>query len=259
MAETPATSAISTAPPKAKPLFFSVVMPVYNEEAVVEATLAALSAHLDACGFDYEIIVVNDGSQDRTVEILHEIEASNRRIRYIDNPGPGGYGFAIRKGLEVYKGDAVVIVTADGADFPKDVEAFFRKIEAGYDCAFGSRFMQGARVQGYPPFKLFVNRLTNRLIALLLRRGYNDFTNGFKCYRRHVVDDMQPLIAGQFNITIEMAVKAVQGGWTFAVVPNDWTQREAGASSFKLFRLIKPYGLTLLYCLSRNYLLKVRR
>lgn len=234
-------------------------MPAYNEQDVIGATLTALTDYLDASGFRYEIIVVNDGSEDRTEDVLREVEAIRSRVRHINNHGPGGYGHAIRKGLEVYEGDAVVVVTADGSDSPKNVGDYFRKISEGYDCVFGSRFAPGAKVRGYPPVKLLANRIANQVIALLVGHAYKDFTNGFKCYRRYVVDDMQPLIGGQFNITIEMAVKAVTGGWKYAVVPTDWTQRSAGISSFRLLRLAKPYALTLLYCLIRNYLRNVAR
>jgi dolichol-phosphate mannosyltransferase len=242
-----------------RPLLFSVVVPAYNEEAVVEATLSRLSEHLDREGFDYEILVVDDASTDATAKVVQAIASQRPRIRYLHNPGPNGYGFAIRKGLDQYRGDAVVIVTADGSDAPKDVAAYFRKIEEGYDCAFGSRFVPGATVSGYPVAKLWMNRLTNRSMARLLGEPYTDFTNGFKCYRRHVIDAMQPLVAGQFNITVELAVKAILGGFRYAVVPTDWTQRDAGASSFKVLRLMKPYGTTFLYCLTEDYLKRVRR
>lgn len=240
-------------------LKFSIIMPAYNEESVIGTTLHGLTEHLEECKFDYEVIVVDDGSRDGTGGVVREIAAENPRIRPVENPGPGGYGFAIRKGLEVYQGDAFVIVTSDGADSPKDVATYFRKIEEGYDCAFGSRFVKGASVEGYPWFKLLVNRLANRMIGLLLRQKYYDFTNGFKCYRRQVVDDMQPLVAGQFNITIELALKSVMAGWRYAVVPVDWRQRDVGKSSFKLMRLVKPYAVTMIYCFARRYLLRVRR
>lgn len=240
-------------------LTFSVIMPAFNEQDVVEKTVCDLSNHLSASGFSYEIVVVNDGSKDATEEILQRLERDIDSVRYVNNAPPGGYGFAIRKGLECYKGDAAVIVTADGSDAPKDVEAYFDKIIEGFDCAFGSRFVPGATVEGYPRFKLFMNRVTNQILALLLRQDYKDFTNGFKCYRRPVIDSMQPLIAGQFNITVELALKAILGGWSYAVIPTDWKQRDAGESSFKIYRLIKPYATTVLYCMSRNYLLKNRR
>jgi dolichol-phosphate mannosyltransferase len=242
-----------------RPLLFSIVMPAYNEQAVIETTLLRLTEHLDAEGFDYELLVVDDASSDGTAGVVKAFAKERPRVRYLHNPGPNGYGFAIRKGLAEYRGDAVVIVTADGSDAPRDVATYFRKIEEGYDCAFGSRFVPGASVTGYPRVKLLVNRLTNRSMSLLLSQPYADFTNGFKCYRRHVIDAIQPLVAGQFNITVELAVKAILGGFRYAVVPTDWSQRDAGASSFKLLRLMRPYGTTLLYCLTEDYLKRVRR
>jgi dolichol-phosphate mannosyltransferase len=241
------------------PTLYSIVMPAYNEEAVIDATLRDLTSHLDGTGFAYEIVVVDDGSRDRTHDILVALAAGHPAIRPVQNPGPGGYGFAIRKGLQHYRGDAVVVVTADGADAPKDVAAYFAKMAEGYDCVFGSRFGKDSTVTGYPPVKRAVNRVANWLLSWIVGHRYRDFTNGFKCYRRHVIDDMQPLVSGQFNITIEMSLKAVLAGWTYAVVPNDWSERDAGKSSFRLLRLVKPYATTMLYCLSRAYLLKVRR
>lgn len=233
---------------------FSIVMPAYNEEAVIERTITELVRELDRQAIDYEIIAVNDASRDGTWAVLQTLAATMPRLRCITNAGPNGYGYAIRAGLELYRGEAVVVVTADGSDSPRDVVAYFRAIERGADCAFGSRFVKGARVSGYPPFKLFVNRLANACVSRLLGTSYDDFTNGFKCYRRHVVDSMLPIVSGQFNITIELSVKAVQGRWTYEVCPTDWTEREAGTSSFKLFKLIVPYTATLLYCLTLNYL-----
>lgn len=242
-----------------KSLLFSIVMPAYNEEAVLATTLHELSLHLDREGFDYEIVVVNDNSSDQTVAVLQSCMARLPRVRHVDNLGPNGYGYAIRKGLEHYRGDAMVIVTSDGSDSPADVAAYFRKIEEGYDCAFGARFVRGTKVTNYPPFKRAVNRLANHGLARLLGADYADFTNGFKCYRRHVVDRMQPLASGQFNITVEMAVKAVLGGHRYAVVPTNWSQRAAGASSFKLAKMLAPYGASLAYALSDAYLKKSKR
>jgi len=247
-------------PQNIKPVdLFSIVMPAYNEEGVIEQTLLELTAYLDNCSFQYEIIVVNDGSTDQTETLLKKVELDHHVVRHVNNEGDHGYGYAIRKGLEVYQGGAVVIVTSDGSDSPKDIAAYFTKIQEGYDCAFGSRFLPGSKVTNYPKFKLLINRIANHFLSLILRSEYKDFTNGFKCYRRHVVDAMQPLVTGQFNITIELAVSATLEGWNYAVVPTDWTQRDAGDSSFYMGKLLMPYALTLIYCLTRHYLKNTRR
>lgn len=248
-----------TSPNTPKRLKLSVIMPAYNEEAVIGATVTELSRELEACGIDYEIIAVDDASTDGTATVLAGLAAENDRLRPVHNAGPNGYGFAIRKGLEIYSGDAAVVVTSDGSDAPKDVVGYVRLIEAGNDCAFGQRFVAGSRVEGYPVFKRRVNRIANWLLGRLTGSSYRDFTNGFKCYRREVIEAMQPLEAGQFNITIEMSLKAVLGGFSFGVIPTDWRQRDAGQSTFRLFRLVKPYLVTLIYCFAQRSLRATRR
>lgn len=235
--------------PEQVPRLLSVVVPAYNEEAVIAETLRALIDTLDQQDFDYEIVVVNDASRDRTEAILIEMERTAPHLRHVNNDGLHGYGHAVRCGLANFRGDAVVVAMADGADSPADLVRYFLKIREGYDCAFGMRFGPDSNVKGYPPLKRLANRVGNRLIALVVGESYTDFTNGFKCFRRHVIDEMQPLICGQFNLTIEMSLKAVLGGASYAVVPNSWIERAAGTSKFKLLELSWLYLLTIVYCL----------
>jgi dolichol-phosphate mannosyltransferase len=232
----------------------SVVVPAYNEEAVIAVTLRALIAHLDQQQVEYEIIVVNDASRDGTEAVLCGLEASAPRLRHVTNPGPHGYGCAVRFGLRHFTGDAVVVVMADGSDSPEDVVAYFRKIQEGYDCAFGMRFGPGSRVTGYPRFKRVLNRAGNRLIAWLVGSGYTDFTNGFKCFHRDVIARIQPLVGAQFNLTIEMSIKAVLSGARVAVVPNSWIERAEGVSKFNVLRVSWMYLLTIMYCLMQDRL-----
>lgn len=241
-------------------MLYSIIMPAYNEKDVISATVDELCGYLDGTGFGYELIIVDDASSDNTPLLIAELAKRHPNVVAIRNEGLNGYGYAIRKGLEIYKGDAAVVVTSDGADLPKDVAIYFQKIHEGYDCAFGDRFDAPSTVTGYPPVKRVINRIANTMLGWIAGGdGYRDFTNGFKCYRRHVIDDMQPLEAGQFNITIEMSLKAVLGGHSFAVVPNDWHQRDGGESDFHVLRLLKPYAATLTFCLCRNYIRNVRR
>lgn len=240
-------------------LFHSIVMPAYNEEDVLEQTIEELSEYLAASGFRYEIIVVDDSSSDNTAEILSALASRYDNVVSVFNEGPNGYGHAIRRGLEVYQGDSMVIVTSDGADAPKDIVAYWSIIEQGYDCAFGSRFVEGAVVERYPLVKRLINRSANSLLGWLVKTPYRDITNGFKCYRRHVIDDFTPIISGQFNITIELALKALLGGHTYATVPTDWKDRDGGQSSFSVVKLIKPYAATMLFCLTRHYIMSVKR
>lgn len=226
----------------------TILIPAYNEEGTVTPTVEGLAAEFDASGIDYEILIVNDGSTDGTEAVLRQIAARFPRVRHVLNPGPHGYGRAIRFGLDAMAGDAVVITMADGSDAPADVRRVAGPVLEGIDCGFGSRFSPGATVEGYPRLKLLFNRLGNRLIGWLLGSPYDDFTNGFKAFRRPVIDAMRPFVGAEFNLTIEMSIKAVQSGAKFQVVPTNWRDREAGGSKFQLFRQLWLYLLTVLYC-----------
>ena len=235
-------------------MMLSVVMPAYNEASVIAETVRALAGELDRQDFPYEILVVNDASRDATEAVLVELERSFAHLRHVNNPGPHGYGCAVRHGLAHFRGDAVVVAMADGSDAPGDVVAYFRKVEEGYDCAFGMRFGAGTRVEGYPWFKRRLNRAGNWLIARLVGSDYTDFTNGCKCFRRDVIEHMQPLVGAQFNLTIEMSMKAVLGGARFAVIPNSWIQRSDGVSKFRLVQAGTLYLATTAYCLLQHRL-----
>jgi dolichol-phosphate mannosyltransferase len=227
----------------------SVVIPAYNEEHTLERTIQELAEALKAANLDFEILVVNDGSKDGTESKLIELERIHPDLRHILNEGKHGYGHAVRCGLAHYRGEAVAIVMADGSDSPSDLVAYAMKMREGHQCAFGSRFIPGARVDDYPRFKLVLNRLGNWLIAWLFGQRYYDLTNGFKCYGRQVIDGMQPLVSGQFNLTMEMSLKAVSSRARYAVVPTSWRNRDAGTSKFKVLAQVYLYLLTLLYCL----------
>ena len=112
-------------------------------------------------------------------------------------------------------------------------------------------------MQDYPLLKKILNRLGNQLIAQLTGfRHYRDFTNGFKGYRRHVIESMAPLISADFNLTVEMSIKAVLSGASVKIVPNSWRDREGGVSKFNLGRLGPRYLATIAYCLLGNYIRK---
>ncbi len=102
-------------------IVFSIIMPAYNEEDVISATVDDLCGFLDQTDFRYELIIVDDASTDTTPDLIAELGRRHHAVVPIRNDGLNGYGYAIRKGLEIYKGDAAVVVTSDGADLPKDV------------------------------------------------------------------------------------------------------------------------------------------
>jgi dolichol-phosphate mannosyltransferase len=230
------------------PGLLSLVIPAHNEEGRIESTVKLFDDALNAAGIPHEILVVNDNSRDRTEEILRELAASRPSVRYINNPPPNGFGFAVRAGLAAFRGDAVAIVMADASDLPEDLIAFYRKLQEGYDCVFGSRFTRHSRVVDYPWPKMVLNRLGNLLIRALFLIRYNDVTNAFKLYRRSVIAGLQPLLAYHFNLTVELPLKAIVRGYKYAVVPNSWFNRTSGVSKFKIREMGSRYLFIILYC-----------
>jgi dolichol-phosphate mannosyltransferase len=225
----------------------SVVIPAQNEEGSVGRTVDGIVFVLEREGVDYEILVVDDGSEDRTAEVIGEISASNPRVRCRPSHYEKGFGMAIRAGLDLFEGDAVVIAMADASDDPEDLIRYHRLLEDGWDCAFGSRFVPGAQVHDYPRVKLIVNRIANWFIRVLFRHRYNDTTNAFKGYRREVIETISPLLSKHFNLTVEMPLKAIVRGHTYEVIPTSWTNRTTGEAKLAMREMGSRYLFIVLY------------
>ena len=232
----------------------SVVMPAQNEEGSVGSTVEGVVAALERESIDYEVVVVNDDSEDSTEAVVEAIGAANPRVRCHRSHYERGFGMAIRAGLDVFEGDAVAIVMADASDDPEDLVRYHRILEEGWDCAFGSRFVPGAQVHDYPRLKLTINRLANQFIRILFRHRYNDTTNAFKAYRREVIETVQPLLSKHFNLTVELPLKAIVRGHTYEVIPTNWTNRTSGVPKLAMKEMGSRYLFIVLYVWLENAL-----
>jgi dolichol-phosphate mannosyltransferase len=224
----------------------SIVIPAYNEEKNLPRVVAELQEALRSEQIPYEMILVNDNSKDNTAGVIAELMRADERIRTVNRRPPGGFGRAVRSGLDAVHGDIVVLCMADCSDVPADVVRYYRVIQQGYDCVFGSRFIKGSVVQNYPRLKLLVNRIVNRGIQLLFRCRFNDLTNAFKAYRTHVLRECGALQSCHFNITIELSLNALNRGYRIAQVPIEWHGRTWGSSNLKLREMGRRYLATLL-------------
>ncbi len=225
----------------------SVIIPARNEAQCIAATVAEITALLLSESIPYEILVVDDGSSDQTARAVNSVACLDPNVCLLVNIGQHGFGYAVRMGLKAFTGDAVVVMMADGSDAPADLVTYYRTLERGAECVFGSRFIKGGKVTDYPPHKLGINRLANWFIAVLFGLPLNDTTNAFKGYRRHVIDGLQPLISPHFNLTVEMPLKAIVRGYSYVVVPISWRNRETGISKFKLKEMGSRYLFVVLY------------
>ena len=238
------------APPLAR---LSVIMPARNEESSLPSTVRDLYQTLAQKNVPHEIVVVDDGSQDSTWNVLQALQPEIPTLVPVRNPGPSGFGCAIVCGLDHSRGDACIIMMADASDAPVDAVEYWRLLNEGWDCVFGSRFVKGGSVVDYPRLKLLVNRLANLFIRILFRIPLNDTTNAFKAYSRTVIDGCRPFLSPHFNLTVEIPLKAIVRGFSWTVVPITWRNRKHGESKLRIKEMGSRYFFICAYVWLEKY------
>ena len=232
---------------------FSVVIPARDEEGALPATIEHLHLEFNLSQVPHEIVVVDDGSRDQTWAVLQRLQAKIPALRPVQNTGEHGFGRAVTLGLRHCSGDAVVIMMADESDDARDAVRYWKLLNEGWDCVFGSRFIKGGGVIDYPKLKLFVNRLANLFIRVVFQVPLNDTTNAFKAYRRAVILGCEPLIAPHFNLTVEIPLKAIVRGYSWTVVPITWRNRRFGEPKLKMKELGSRYFFICAYVWLEKY------
>ncbi len=237
----------------------SVVIPAYNEAENLPHTLRSLYTELSKKDIPHEIIVINDNSKDNTLEVLQKLQTEIPTLIHELNPPPhNGFGYAIRKGLDIFKGDCVAIFMADLSDSPTNLIEFYNvlKNEEEVDCIFGSRFIKDGSTDDYPLPKLILNRIANNIIRFLFGIRYNDCTNAFKLYRKRTIQGLGPLLSPHFNLTVELPLKAIIRGYKYKIMPNTWRNRVKGVSKLRIREMGSRYLFIVLYCLIEKYFSK---
>jgi dolichol-phosphate mannosyltransferase len=240
--------------PNAKKLeCLSVVIPARDEESCIASTVEHLHVELRLHNIPHEIVVVDDGSADQTWEILNQLKARIDVLFPVQYQGQHGFGRAVICGLDHMKGDAVVVMMADESDDCRDVVRYWQKLNEGWDCVFGSRFVKGGGVIDYPWLKLQINRLANTFLRVLFNINLNDTTNAFKAYRKSVIDGCRPLISPHFNLTVEIPLKSIVRGYSWAVIPITWRNRRTGEAKLKIKEMGSRYLFICLYIWLEKY------
>ncbi|PTX92701.1 glycosyltransferase family 2 protein [Opitutus sp. ER46] len=232
---------------------YSVIIPARDEEESLPSTIADIVRAFTAADIPHEIVVVDDGSRDRTWAVLQDLKEQYPTLAPTRNTGEHGFGRAILWGLDHSHGDAVVIMMADASDSPEDAVTYWRLLNQGHECAFGSRFMPGGHVYDYPRVKLTVNRIANFLVRVGFGIPLNDTTNAFKAYRRTVIDGCRPFLSAHFNLTVEIPLKAIVRGYRFAITPISWRNRRFGVAKLKIKEMGSRYFFICAYVWLEKY------
>jgi dolichol-phosphate mannosyltransferase len=231
----------------------SVIIPARDEAGCIASTVQHLHLELSLKGVPHEIVAVDDGSTDATWDILQGLKDKLPELNPVQNTGPHGFGRACVCGFNHAQGDAIVVMMADESDDARDVVRYWERLNAGWDCVFGSRFLPGGGVIDYPRLKLFLNRWLNWLIRILFRIKLNDTTNAFKAYRTTVIDGCRPFLSPHFNLTVEIPLKAIVRGYSWTTIPITWRNRRTGEAKLKLKEMGSRYLFIILYCWLEKY------
>lgn len=208
----------------------SIVIPAYNEEQRLPATLRAIAAYLETKKLDFvEILVVDDGSRDRTAGVVREAAARDARVRLLQNPGNRGKGHAVRHGMREARGEWVLFTDADLSAPVEDLDRLEQSVEReNADGAIGSRAVDRSLVlKRQPPFREFTGRVFNLAMRLVTGLPYRDTQCGFKLFRRAVA---QCVAARQqsdgFGFDVEILYIARKHGYRIIEVPVRWANAE---------------------------------
>jgi len=226
-------------------LFVSVVIPVFNEEVTIGNVVTRTKKTLEQLGVSYEILVVDDGSDDRSADIAQELKAHVLRDPH------QGKGFALRSGFRQAKGELVVTLDADGSHKPEEIPLVLRHLrENKADFVVGSRFFNSeANQTKIPKINRAGNRMFNDLIGHLTGVQISDSQSGFRAIRSSLIKRMK-LGSHGYEVESEMLVKALRMGARVAETPISFVQRTVGSSKLDPIR----DGARILYAIVTSYL-----
>jgi len=208
---------------KERSILLSIIIPAYNEELRLVRTLPDLRAWLEQQETTWEVVLVDAGSSDRTLEVFHE-HFSQEEGRSFHNNDNRGKGYAIRRGIHEAKGE--VLLFSD-ADFSTPIEEFpklYQFLQDGYDIAIGSRSLPDSNVEIHQAwYREGMGRIFNLLLQLIVLRGFIDTQCGFKCVRRKCILPLLPLmVVDGFCFDVELLFLAKKAGLKIVEVPVTW-------------------------------------
>ena len=207
---------------------YSIVIPAYNESARLRATIEKILAHMQAHGWDAEVLVVNDGSSDDTAAIVQGFATGNRAVRLLQNPGNRGKGYSVRNGMLHANGEIILFSDADLSSPIEEADKLFSAIAAGSDVAMGSRWLRAElQTQRQPLYRQFYGRVFNLALRLILGLHYRDTQCGFKAFTRrsaHMIFPLQHIERWGFDP--EILYLAQKFGLKVQEVPVKWAHRE---------------------------------
>jgi dolichol-phosphate mannosyltransferase len=212
----------------------SIVIPMFNEAENAESTLIRVEEALASFDGTYEIIAVNDGSLDHTLEILNKLAEKDGKLKIVSYPNNIGRGMALRKGFQESRGEMVVSIDADLSYDPQYILGLVGalKSDPNIDFVLASPYMPGGGVRNVPLHRLWISKLGNRILRFAMPNRIYTSTGIFRAYRKKVLDSLEMESDGK-EIHLEILSKALALGFRVKEVPAVLSSRRRGKSKFK--------------------------
>ncbi len=213
---------------------YSIVIPAYNESGRIPATLDAVIACIRGKGWSAEVVVVDDGSRDRTADVVREFAARNPEVRLLQNPGNHGKGYSVRNGILHSLGEVVMFTDADLSAPMEEAQGLFDAIAAGADIAIGSRWLERQRQTIRQPFyRRFFGRCFNAVTRMVMRLPFADTQCGFKAFTRAAAQTVFQLqTIERWGFDPEILFIALKRGYRIKEVPVSWGHDERTQISY---------------------------
>lgn len=211
-----------------------MVVPAYNEEVRLQPTLERLHEYYEAQDYPFDVIVVSDGSSDKTDAIVEEFAKTHPKFRLLAYQPNRGKGYAVRTGMLAAEGDLILFCDADMATPQEETEKLLKHMHDGADIAIGSRPLKESKLEKHQPFvREMFGRLANQFIQILAVRGIHDTQCGFKIFTNKATKDIFPRCKlNGFSFDFEALMIARDLGYRIDEVPIRWFHQEGSKVVF---------------------------